>query len=204
MIENKLPAGEPICIAGDLVDRGPKSAQVIEYVKSNNIPCTMGNHEKLFINHMEGEDSYTWMRNGGVQTVESYDGNTELMKEHFEWMKGLPYYLEYRDLVDDEGQHLLVTHSSAEEVWRNKPEELNEDHKDHLIWNRTIGNGPPDDIKDVYNVFGHTPSENVRQNSYFACIDTGCCFAGKFGLDTMTAIQFPSKKLFFQKNVCES
>ena len=33
----KLPKDAKICLAGDLIDRGPKSRQVVQYVMDNDI-----------------------------------------------------------------------------------------------------------------------------------------------------------------------
>jgi Icc-related predicted phosphoesterase len=52
-----------ICIAGDLIDRGPKSKQMIEYCKTNNIPTCLGNHEVMMIEEGLAEASY-FIKNG--------------------------------------------------------------------------------------------------------------------------------------------
>jgi serine/threonine protein phosphatase 1 len=44
----KLP-NDNICFVGDLIDRGPKSAQVVDFVIENNYDCVLGNHEELMI-----------------------------------------------------------------------------------------------------------------------------------------------------------
>lgn len=77
---------------GDYVDRGPQSAQVVsrlmELDPEFNV-CLRGNHEQLMI-----EGGYLWHINGGGATVKSYEGNDQLMAEHREWMKNLPYVAE--------------------------------------------------------------------------------------------------------------
>ena len=46
---DKLPSNANIVFAGDLIDRGSKSAEVIKFVRENNFACVLGNHEDTFI-----------------------------------------------------------------------------------------------------------------------------------------------------------
>ena len=64
---------------GDLVDRGPQSAGVIDRILEHGLPtdrwdCLMGNHEEVMLNCLAGQiELYdSWLRYGGVQTLESY------------------------------------------------------------------------------------------------------------------------------------
>lgn len=45
----KLPADAEVVFVGDLIDRGDKSAQVVEIVRSCGYRCVLGNHENTFI-----------------------------------------------------------------------------------------------------------------------------------------------------------
>ncbi len=87
---------------GDLVDRGPKSAQVVDLVMSHDYHCLRGNHEELMINACNKEDHdymafNMWVACGGRQTLESYE-SSEQLQTHLEWMKQLPSYLDLGDL----------------------------------------------------------------------------------------------------------
>lgn len=64
---------------GDLVDRGPASAGVLEYLQVNKLPADdatflMGNHEELMLDCYDGKiRSYApWLKFGGLATLESY------------------------------------------------------------------------------------------------------------------------------------
>lgn len=63
---------------GDLVDRGPDSAGVVEIVRRCTIPGSpchvlMGNHEEAMLAAFDGEqDPRGWLNYGGFQTLESY------------------------------------------------------------------------------------------------------------------------------------
>lgn len=69
-----------IIMIGDLVDRGPKSADVIDHVMVRAPPdfkrvCLLGNHEMFFLRAFRGGlPIKTWMRYGGRETILSYLG----------------------------------------------------------------------------------------------------------------------------------
>jgi len=74
------PADTRIVFLGDLVDRGPQSAQVIDYLLSGAIDFAsvhylMGNHEESFLDVLAGRNetaNAAWFRFGGVETLKSY------------------------------------------------------------------------------------------------------------------------------------
>ena len=76
LLTDKLPKDSKLIFVGDLVDRGKKSKEVVEFVKSNNYLCVLGNHDyylmgktnqKLFSNSFERVEN---MRN----LINSKDG----------------------------------------------------------------------------------------------------------------------------------
>lgn len=68
-----------IIFLGDLIDRGPKSAQVIERLRTYSPPGAsahfiMGNHEEVMLRVLAGEAGLVsnWLRFGGAATLRSY------------------------------------------------------------------------------------------------------------------------------------
>ena len=68
-----------IVFLGDLIDRGPKSAEVIERLRTYRplgvrIEFLTGNHEEVLLRILEGEGGLVadWLRFGGTQCVQSY------------------------------------------------------------------------------------------------------------------------------------
>lgn len=214
----KLPDDAKICLAGDLIDRGPKSRQVVQYVIDNDIDCVQGNHEDMMI----VQPDY-WALNGGMETLESYSDpvenmlpnsghvhkllNVPLFEEHKLWMDKLPVYIEYPDVKNEDGRHLVVSHSILHNVWRhrNTPERALEFRRT-ATWSRSFFK-----IKDnpeIYNVFGHTPQEyEAKIRKIYANVDTGCCFKDipsrleKCSYGILTALKFPEMELITQKNI---
>jgi serine/threonine protein phosphatase 1 len=68
-----------IIFLGDLVDRGPHSAQVIDRLmtlatQSNRVSFLLGNHEEVFLKVLEGDEKALrfFLRIGGRETILSY------------------------------------------------------------------------------------------------------------------------------------
>lgn len=208
----QCPEGEQVVCCGDLIDRGPRSMEVVDYMINNNIPCVKGNHEDMMVrsatdSHMEG----IWGNNGGDKAMASYydvNGKKDVAKleAHRKWMEKLPLFLEFKDVKNDNGEYLVISHSSIGKVWDwNEDKRLAQyDHfEDIVMWGRS----PPEMAKGIYNVFGHTPHTimDIRIKSFYANIDTGACFNSEphrqQGYGILTALQFPSMKLFHQENI---
>jgi len=92
---------DQIYFLGDLIDRGPKSAQVVDFVFKNKYQCLRGNHEEMLLDVLGGgqivpEMFQVWLYNGGHATITSYEG--KIPQEHIEWMETLPIYLDLGDV----------------------------------------------------------------------------------------------------------
>lgn len=225
---DKIPKEEKakgIVLCGDLIDRGPKSAEVVQLVIDNSdiIQSVRGNHEQFMIDDGPEDAAYLmtkgkfnihvnqfgvfgsdWLLNGGKETMESYfvDDKTfdlDTFNEHIKWMESLPLYLEFKDVKNEKGEHLLVTHSSAGSVWKWSAErrKTNADQfAHHLMWGRPHNFKP---IPNIYNVFGHTPVPNgPRLKSFYANVDTGCFYENKKYFK-LTALQFPEMIVYTQE-----
>ncbi|BAC09973.1 metallophosphoesterase family protein [Thermosynechococcus vestitus] len=81
---------------GDLVDRGPKSAAVVELVRQRGYGAVRGNHEDMMLLTFEGKQInpprlLVWSQSGGDKTLASYT-STELLWEHLDWLQTVPLY----------------------------------------------------------------------------------------------------------------
>lgn len=96
-------ASDTLHFVGDLIDRGPRSAQVVEFVRTHNYPCVLGNHEHLLLNAFPDQNSNItafqgWLNSGGQPTLTSYP-STEALLEHVEWLRTLPLYIDLGDVL---------------------------------------------------------------------------------------------------------
>jgi len=93
---------DEVYFLGDLIDRGPDSARVVNFVQQSTHTCLLGNHEQLMLDAFPAGRTFTpalqaWLYSGGRSTVASYKDINHLL-DHVEWMKTLPTYLDLGDL----------------------------------------------------------------------------------------------------------
>lgn len=64
----------PVVSVGDLIDRGPDSAGVLDLADRAGVQCLRGNHETMLLEFIDNpaSDGPRWLANGGVQTLESF------------------------------------------------------------------------------------------------------------------------------------
>jgi serine/threonine protein phosphatase 1 len=162
-IEAKAQAAEAgwtiICL-GDLVDRGPHSAEVVAFLIAAEAAgvarCIKGNHEDLMLRALRLRDTESadrWIDNGGDATLRSYDASrrrdptTEnLVDSHLDWLEALPAFIE--------DEHRIYVHAGLDPRRRL----LSQDEQT-LLWIRErflkAGAAEFPDAKHI--VHGHTP-----------------------------------------------
>lgn len=103
LLEAIAPSSDDeIYFVGDLIDRGPKSAQVVKFVKQSGYACLLGNHEQMLLDvlgdgEINGAALQGWLYSGGSATVNSY-GDGGIPPEDVKWMATLPTYLDLGDI----------------------------------------------------------------------------------------------------------
>jgi serine/threonine protein phosphatase 1 len=182
---------------GDLVDRGPESASVVKFVRTNHYPCLMGNHELLMLNAFpEGQAQssgfMSWLYCGGRETINSYQ-NLDDLRTDLEWMKGLPLYLDLGDLwlvhagVDP---HRPLSQQSTEEFcWIRAPFHF---ANQPFFSDKTIITGHT----ITFTFDGITPGQIAQGNGWMG-IDTGA-YHPRSGW--LTALDWTHKQVY-QVNV---
>lgn len=206
-----------ICFAGDLIDRGPDSRSVVQYVIDNGFDCVQGNHEQMMLDWNSSYGNMLWLGNGGDITLDSYhegdhgylkgELNKKVFEEHRLWMSTLPILIEYPDCKTPDGRSLVVSHSICHNYYKalhGKNQHRAEQAASQIPWNRSFSS-----IKDqgFFNVIGHTPDEcNPKIKKIYANIDTGafCGYGGwkkfkKGGLGYLTALHVPTMTIYRQE-----
>lgn len=205
---DKLPSKDnKICFVGDLCDKGNNSKDVIEFVKSNNYHCVLGNHEKYMIETLPLilEDmnnlNYKWIiKDGGDKTLKSYN-DLDLIKKHLAWLKTLPLYLEYKNLKTSDNRHLVVSHSHILQAWKYKDYAKDSDEYKAFEKECLFSRYKSFDNKEIFNVFGHTPMAKPIIDNYKANIDLGCFYKSEIESGKLCALEFPSMKIYLQDNI---
>ena len=98
-INDKYPSIK-IYSVGDLVDRGNFSYEVIEFVKSQNIRFTPGNHDYMFcyfIRQPGSQMANVWLYNGYEKTLASYNRHNDEVSAHLDLIMQVPLFLNLKD-----------------------------------------------------------------------------------------------------------
>ncbi len=112
-IKNKYPDIQ-IYAVGDLVDRGSKSYEVVEFILENKILFTPGNHDYMFYYFFKEPSSVfarSWVFNGSEATLQSYDDHGDKLFEHIEILKKAPLYFDTPDC--------FITHAGISKEYEN-------------------------------------------------------------------------------------
>ncbi len=173
LLELLAPGPEDIVVTlGDYVDRGPDSKGVfdrlIQLQEETTLVALKGNHELMMEDARQGPPASSfWLLNGGIETLESYNGRTlnNVPDEHWEFIANLkPYHI-----IGD----YLLTHATP------PAEQKIEDFGDEeLYWGRFREPMMRHDGK--FLICGHTPQDNRRPTYHDGniCLDTGCVHEG--------------------------
>ena len=103
LLEALAPSSDDrVYLLGDLIDRGPKSAQVLDFVQQSPYQTLLGNHEQLMLDALSPSVDLrawqSWLYSGGDATVASYRDTGMMPYKHLEWLRSLPTYLDLGDI----------------------------------------------------------------------------------------------------------
>jgi serine/threonine protein phosphatase 1 len=187
---------------GDLVDRGPESERVLEFLDKPWFHSVMGNHEWMAMAFVMGDiDTRNYAANGGAWLI----GKTDVER--------LEYCLRFADLplgieVDiGDGQRVGIVHAECPlGSWDEFKLALTLEQKNAVsmaaMWARTridhLLDGPIRDVAAV--IVGHTPVERVTSlgNSFY--IDTGAFIPGR----ALTVVQLAPRPGVVLEEVAKS
>lgn len=189
------PAGRQLVFVGDLVDRGPKSPDVLRLVmsmvKNQQAWCVPGNHDDKLLRKLQGKD--VQVRHGLAETLEQLaDEPIEFVQEVRNFLHGLVSHL-----VFDKGK-LVVAHAGLREDMQGRASGA---VRSFCLFGETTGETDEFGLPVRYNwaaeykgkamvVFGHTPVPDAEWLNNTIDIDTGCVFGGR-----LTALRYPEKEL---------
>ncbi len=189
------PTGRRAIFVGDLVDRGPRSPDVLRIAKhmvdSGTALAVVGNHDDKLKRHLDGRNVKT--THGLAETIEQLaEEPPEFLAEMRKWLDGLISHY----LLDD--GKLVVAHAGLREDMQGRASGA---IRSFCMYGETTGEidefGLPVrlDWASEYKgrtkvVFGHTPVQEASWVNGTICIDTGCVFGGK-----LTALRYPEMEL---------
>lgn len=170
---NPGPA-DTVVVLGDMVDRGPDSAGVVEQLlrlrETTNLVHLLGNHEEMLLQVAEGGLSLNaWTHHGGDATLASYgvEHPASLPAAHLEFLRSAR-------LSHEQGAHLFA-HACYLPHWP-----LAYTPRDVLLWQHA----DPQELRPHTSgktvVLGHTPQPDgdILDLGYAVLIDTDCWAGG--------------------------
>ena len=187
-IAARAPCETLLVFVGDLIDRGPDSARVVEALRTYNHPNVrtiflLGNHEEVLLRILDGETSLipSWLNFGGAQCLESYGlASKEVAVAAERDALALirraipPYHSDFlRSFVDScrFGDYLFVHAGIRPGI------ELHDQRQSDLRWIREPFLLDESDHGFVV-VHGHTISQEVEEKTNRIGIDTGAFATG--------------------------
>jgi Calcineurin-like phosphoesterase len=182
-------SGDLLLFIGDYIDRGPKSAEVVDYLvklrdKGGDFVFLRGNHEKMLLDYyIHQKDQMLYVANGGAETIASYVEGAigrkafVLPEDHLEFLLALKPYYETEDYI--------FVHAGLRD---GIP--IEEQSEEDLMWIRE------EFIYSTFDwqkrvIFGHTALETPFVTPGKIGIDTGAVYGNK-----LTAVELPRMKFY--------
>ncbi|CAH0482717.1 unnamed protein product [Peronospora belbahrii] len=200
---NFSPPSDRLVFVGDLVNKGPKSLDVVRFVRDSNSLCVRGNHEDAALSAY-----FKWVHAGRVPGTAKYSYVELFQADDVKFLQQLPFSLSLPNHGDAIVVHAgvvpdielkdqrpfdlykmrFVQREKAEDEnskWKalEKKKFMSEEGGRPTMWAK-VWKGP----RHVY--FGHAAAVGLQQESFATGLDTGCCYGRK-----LTACIIPSNKL---------
>ena len=214
MIE--LQKDDALIFLGDVIDRGPQSKGVIDYIfklSESGIDTTVirGNHEEYMAKVFRDEQNKSvlrklfglksgsykeWMKYGGENTLQSFNAYqvSAIPENYIEWIESLPFYMEWKNF--------LIVHAG----FNFESDDIFGDTQS-MMWIREYKIDP----KKLGNrkiIHGHVPvtldfiHQSITSNSFnFIDLDNGVYLTGKPGYGNLLALELNTMKLHVQPNL---
>ena len=180
---------DEIYFVGDVVHKGPQSAQVLRLIRENGFKLIMGNHERLMIdNFKEGRAQ--------KELLMSYHGRESQMLDDIQYLETLPLY-ELLPLFDENEHQLIITHGYGHALL-GKVSLHSLEFETRVLRERIQPNLTPSKAAKIrsryFNIFGHVPLPMPLIAPCMAGIDTGC-----YNGNMLCAFSFPEKTVILQR-----
>ena len=182
-----LAKDDRLILLGDLINRGPDSARVVELAREHATASLLGNHELRHLNYRRTDDP---------THLKKYDYETGKQLRGKDWD-----YLEAMKLTyEDEDLGVVFVHAGflPDRPWQKQPARIvtriqvvdkegeprkRSEAPNAPHWSE-LWSGPP------FVVYGHTPRDDVSRTKWTLGIDTACVMGG-----SLTAYVLPEKQL---------
>lgn len=176
------PKRDKLYFVGDLINKGPKSLEVLKWVKKHSPQVVLGNHEYYFLRYCRG------ITNKYSQNFE--DLKDQLGKDLETWLEFIeswPLYIEEKDFILVHGGLI-----PGEDPKNSDPE---------ILTNIRTWDGQGVDLKNPENppwhqlykghklvIYGHWAKQGLFETPRSIGLDSGCVYGG-----SLSALVLPQK-----------
>lgn len=172
-----------LIFVGDLINKGPFSLKVLDFVIEGNFECTLGNHEWGFLRSLEDK---RYFKNGNKALAEEMGKD---LGHYATWMKELPLYIEDEDFIVIHGgiepgvslKNQRAEVSTRIRTWDGVGTDLN--NPDNPSWFELYK-------LEKLVIFGHWAAKGLIKRANAIGLDTGCVWGGE-----LSALILPQREV---------
>lgn len=204
---------DTLMFVGDLVNKGPYSAEVVRFIQQLQIPsqpvhygvyCVRGNHDESALSHALGTNS--------EPRSPVYDYVSGFTEKDIDFLKELPYTISVpsyntivvhaglvpgvqldqqtvvdmctmRNVLENDDDSYYSGTTSAGSKWEGTASDL-----EGLPWAKVWGQVGFEGVNPPHVFFGHDAKRMLQQETHATGLDTGCCYGKK-----LTAVILPER-----------
>ncbi len=195
----RLESGDELYLLGDMIDRGPDSKGVLDFILEMrahglNVRGVKGNHEEMCLRSGESMAFMElWLANGGLATLSSFGAESaaEIPRQYRDLLSSLPNYIQL--------DAFIIVHAALNFAGSDPFADTGA-----MLWQRDCSVDPVR-IGGRRLVSGHTPVTREQLAASLTTdrvlLDNGCVFSNRPGMGSLTALELNSMSVWYQDNI---
>ncbi|OQR82306.1 hypothetical protein ACHHYP_16240 [Achlya hypogyna] len=181
-----VPGTDVLLSVGDLVNKGPQSAEVVSFIRSSGAWCVRGNHDDAALAAYYGRRTST-PEADPTSFATRYDYVDAFTPEDVEFLEQLPFSIALPEI------DTLVVHAGLAPQNLYKMRYLTPSADGWTASEASPATGglwAPQYQGPPFVVFGHDAKAGLQECPFALGLDTGCCYGRK-----LTAVILPERRL---------